>query len=209
MIRILKCAGHSGNISRPICETIVNNCQVCKKTSLPASARKVSLSHIFQAFNEEIQCDFVFVNIRSCKYCVLHVVDFGSGYSGTSIASHRSTELMASLLETIWIHRRGSLRSFSADTEFKRGTMEKVLSGLNIKLNISPDRRHSQTGIVEGKNRTISQLWKDFNLISHKSLARHCYREPRFCPIFSSTSCIQVPLNWLEATSHRYWNRFN
>lgn len=45
-------------------KAVCDACKVCAKNGLPKSSRKVSLSHVNEAFNQEIQIDFLFFCIE-------------------------------------------------------------------------------------------------------------------------------------------------
>lgn len=120
MADMLARTGCSKETAFNISKEIVANCIACQKSGPPQPSKKLSLFHICEAHNQEIQTDFMYVEIREAKYCVLHVVDTGTAFSKTAIASKRSAECMATLLESIWIHRHGAPVSLSADAEFAK-----------------------------------------------------------------------------------------
>lgn len=74
-----------------------------------------SLTHVCKELNQEIQADFIFLNIRKPKYCVLHILDAGTAYSETYIVSKRSGDIMAGAMEINWILKHGASLRFSAD----------------------------------------------------------------------------------------------
>lgn len=153
-----------------LCKRIVQACPVCVRTGIPLPSKKVSITHVCEAFNQEIQADFTFVNIRGTKYCVLHIVDAGTGFSEACIVQTRSGETMAQSIETLWILSHGAPASFSADSEFTRGHMRSLLTTHNIKLNERPVRRHNKTGIMERKHRTVKAILERLqNDVSEKS----------------------------------------
>lgn len=172
MIEMLTRTGCPREQAEVISRKIAESCLICSQTGLPLPTRKVSLTHVSEAFNSEIQADYMFVYIRKDKFCVLHVVDAGTGYSEAKIVEKRSIEIMVTTLETIWVHRHGAPQSFSADSEFTKHAMKLFLKCHNIKLNERPVRRHNKTGIIERKNRTIKtileRLEKDMSFSSHE-----------------------------------------
>ena len=70
-------------------EQVCNACEVCVKNGRPSPSKKVSLTHFSQAFNEELQIDFMFPMIRGKKYTVMHMTDTGTSYSETTICESR------------------------------------------------------------------------------------------------------------------------
>lgn len=101
MIDLLTSAGCPMNYAFSICNKTIESYAVCKRSGKPASSRKRSLTHIDEAINQEVQADFTFAEIRSIKYCVLHVVETETGYLETSIVKQRSGEIMTLMLETL------------------------------------------------------------------------------------------------------------
>lgn len=158
MVELITRTGVPRSTATRICRAVVDNFSVWKRFGLPEISRNISLTHIFKAFNNEIQADFMFASVRSTKYCVLHVVDTGTEYSETSIKNSRSAEAMASLLEIIWINLHGTPTSYSAESELTRGPMVQFLKGHGIKLNDRPIRRHDKTRTVEWKHWTIKTI---------------------------------------------------
>lgn len=143
MIKLLVRAGCKKRTAAIISSEMLESCIVCPKSGVPLASRKISLKHVCEEFDEEIQANYTFVIIQTTKYCVLHVVDTVTSFSETSIASQRTTEEMTALIETIWICRQGCSKSFSADSEFIRGPMKRFLDLHGITLNERPVRRHN------------------------------------------------------------------
>lgn len=132
MVNLLCRSGCQEGYTRKICKKVVLNCLVCQQSGLPAQSKKISLTHTCEAFNVEIQTDFMFADIRSSKHCIIHIVDTGTGYSETSIVVQRSAHVMASMIEILWIHIHGAPKFFSAHSEFTKSPMKKVLRGHSI-----------------------------------------------------------------------------
>ena len=124
----------------------------------PPSSRKASLSHTDEAFNQQLQADFVFCDVRGTKHCVLHAVDAGTWYSETAIVTNRTNDVMANHLERLWILRHGAPRSFASDVEFDKSPMHSFLLAHGTERKPRPVRRHNKTGVVERKNRTLKSV---------------------------------------------------
>lgn len=93
-------------------------CDICTRTGIAVERRKISLTHVNEAFNEEVQADFVTVYIRGEKYEVFNVVDTGTAYGERAIAPSRTAECMQNLFQCEWLYHHGAPRCFSADPEF-------------------------------------------------------------------------------------------
>lgn len=133
----------------------MHNCAVCQRSGTPAASKKILLLHVCEQFNCEIQADIIFVSIWSSKYCVVHIADRGTGLSETGTANQRSAEVMADLIESMWLHQHGSPAFFSADTEYTDGPMHRFLTTHNIKAKAQPVGRHIKTGIIDQNHLTI------------------------------------------------------
>lgn len=186
MVYMLQRGGYNTPRLRRLCTDIVEACPVCARSGLPAPCRKISLTHVCQEFNQEVQADFMFANIRGTKYCVLHIVDTGTRYSEATVVSNRSCAIMASEMETVWILRHGAPKRFSADSEFTKGPLKRFLATHNVDLAERPVRRHNKTGIVERKHRTIKlvleRLQYDHSTVSDSVLlARATFLSNVFC----------------------------
>ena len=139
-------------------EQVCNACDVCAKNGRPVSSKKVSLTHVNQAFNEELQIDFMFPTIRGSKQTVMHMTDTGTGFSETTISNSRTARSMQEAIETLWICQHGAPRAVSADDEFNCVALQQFLRAHNIEFKPRPTRRHNKTGIVERKNATIKAI---------------------------------------------------
>lgn len=158
MVEILSRGGHKNAKVKHLCREIIESCPVCARSGPPTPTKKISFTHVCEAFNQEIQADFMFADIRGTKYCILHVVDTGTSYSEATIVSRRSGEIMAHTLETVWLLNHGAPKKFSADSEFTKGRIKRFLHAHHIELSERPVRRHNKTGIVERKHRTVKAI---------------------------------------------------
>lgn len=151
MQRILSDGGRLTEVIENACDKVFQACDICTSTGAPKSRRKISLSHVNTAFNDEIQADFVTVNIRGERYEVLNIVDTGTRYGERVIASTHSGDVMMKLIETEWIYHHGAPEAFSADPEFCKRFFERFLSAHAIQLHPRPSRSSSKNGKVERK----------------------------------------------------------
>ena len=144
-------------------EQVCNACDVCAKNGRPVPTKKVSLTHVNQAFNVELQIDFMFPTIRGSKHTVIHITDAGTSYSETSICNSRTAHMMQEAIETIWIYRHGAPCAISADDEFNCVALQQFLRVHNIQFMPRPTRRYNKTGIVERKNATVKSILYKLN----------------------------------------------
>lgn len=119
-----------------------------QNTGRPASRIKLSLTHVNEAFNEEIQADFVTCHIRGETFEILNVVDMGTKYGERKMEPTRTADRMNELLETEWIFHHGATRMFSADSEFCKPIISTFLESHNIQLNSRPSRSSHKNEIV-------------------------------------------------------------
>lgn len=95
---------------------------------------KISLTHHYQAFNVKLQAEFMCINIRQTKHCVLHIVDTRSRWSVFSIVSTLSRNKMTNTVEIFWILQHGAPQRFSVDSKFLRRRLRRFLEFNNIHL---------------------------------------------------------------------------
>lgn len=161
LVKSFQRAGYKIPYIKKVCNQIVDSCMVCARSGLPSKCKKVSLSHVCQAFNIEIQADFMFVDIRKTKYCVLHTVDTGTQYSKCSVFSKGFCKMMAIKIKRSCLLRQGAHQKFSADSEFTKGPMKCFLTTHNTVLDRvfeRPVRLHNKAGIVGRKHRTVKLI---------------------------------------------------
>ena len=159
------------------CDTVHKACDICASTGRPKDKKKVSLTHVNEAFNAEIQADYVIVYIKEEKYEVLNIIDLGTRYGERAIATTRSAENMTNMLETEWLYHHGAPDKFSADPEFCKPFMERFLNAHSIELRPRPSRSSAKNGRIERNNGTfkliLSRLSKEHSISSpHTLVAR-------------------------------------
>lgn len=139
-------------------EQVCNACDVCAKNGRPAPTKKISITHVNQAFNVEIQIDFFFPVIRNSKRTIMNITDTGTSYSELVICNSRDAQSMIHVIETSWIYRHGAPDAISADDEFNCEALRQFLNVHNVQFKPRPTRRHNKTGIVERKNATLKTI---------------------------------------------------
>lgn len=138
-------------------------CKVCTKNGLPMPARKVSLTHVNEAFNEEIQMDFFFITIQGANLIILIITDTGTGFSELTIVESRHPDVFIREIERSWVCRHGAPNAVSADDEYNKKATHLYLRTHDIQFKPRPARRHNKTGIVERKIVTVKSILNKLN----------------------------------------------
>lgn len=161
MQTILKDAGILTNEMRDIITNVTRNCEICVKSGPPKVSRKISISHVNEAFNIEVQMDFMYCFIRGTRHVVLHFVDSGTAYSEAVIVANRNMDIIIESFEKEWINRHGTPEFVCGDDEFdgtKKRKLGDFLKSRGINLRPRPVRRHNKMGIVERKHATVKRI---------------------------------------------------
>lgn len=152
---------HAGIMTKELesaIDKVENACEVCVKNGRPRNSKKVSLNNVNEAFNQEIQMEFTFCDIRGMKQTLIVVIDTGTGYTESSIVIKKDIDTIINMLESLWICRHVAPENISADDEYHRRKLTTFLDAHDIKFEARPSRRHNKVGIVERKNGTLKQI---------------------------------------------------
>lgn len=125
----------AGILAKPLDDAIIKvdeAGEVCAKSGTPKPLRKVSLAHINENLNEEVQIDFMFQIIRDAKRTVFVMTDTGNGYKESVAMPNRSISMIIQALETPWFYQHGMPRKASADDEFNHNLFQRFLQAQNI-----------------------------------------------------------------------------
>lgn len=158
LIRLCKDAGWLNPELEKAIITVTENCASCAMTGPPSPSKKISISHVNEQFNSEIQADFTYFRIRGEIYPALHVVDVGTGFSEVRLVETRRADNLLSELDMAWIYAHGSPDVLSADDEFNRPTIRKELAARAIGFKPRPSRRHNKCGVIERKHGTVKRI---------------------------------------------------
>lgn len=60
MIEIFPHGGYASEGITKLCKDVVDSCQVCTRSGQPAFFKSISVTHVSQASNQELQADFMF-----------------------------------------------------------------------------------------------------------------------------------------------------
>lgn len=122
---------------------------VSARNRRPKPSKKVSLKHIKEEFNKEVQIDFTFHGIQNEKQIVLVMTETGTGYTERKIVSERYTKTIIESVEKMWFYRHGMPQKISADDEFNKTLFLKFLQAHNVEFMTRPVRIHNKLGIAE------------------------------------------------------------
>lgn len=114
--------------------------------------KKISLSHINEKFNQEVQADFTIAYMGSEKINVLNIIDLGTNYGKRVIAPDRQASKMMSFFEKHWIYHHGAPKSFSADPEFTTDFFQDLLKMHEVECRPRPIRSSSKNVKIERNN---------------------------------------------------------
>lgn len=117
------------------CETVYDACPIFSATGRPSIKKKVSTSHVKEAFNEKIQVDLIYVKINNERIEVLNIVYIETQYGERTITGSRTTEEIKKELELNWLYRHGASKELSSDYEFFQPIGNKYLKQHIITLN--------------------------------------------------------------------------
>lgn len=152
MLTILKDAGMISDDTSKFIAEVAQACEICARFGPPTVSLNLSISHINEAFNVEIQMYFMYFVIRDKRHVILHFVDSGTALSEAAIAPSQHLDVISRTFETELINRHGAPESVSIDDEFDGTRKRKLglfLESRNITRRPRPVRRHNKLGIVE------------------------------------------------------------
>ena len=107
-------------------------CEICARTGRPKPSKKISLSHVNEQFNREVQIAFCYVKIRGNQEVIYMITDTGTAYAEGCIARSRNLEHVIFLLEQMWFLRNDAPNALSADDEYHKQRLNKYLAGHNV-----------------------------------------------------------------------------
>lgn len=131
---------------------LASSCDLCLSSGFPALRRKISLTHVNEAFNSELQTDFTFPYYQDSKISILKINDTGTAYGERVIVSSTSAASMISSFEQFWLYRHGAPKFFGADQEFDCDEFRSFLRAHSIQLFPRVARSSHQSGRVEQNN---------------------------------------------------------
>lgn len=118
MFRLLSDARLTRHDTKFLCQKVFDACDICAQSGVPLPKKKISVTHVNEAFNQSVQTDFLVVYVGKVKQYVLNIVCMGTGYEERSAVANRSAQTMIAKLECEWLYHPGSLSYFSSDPEF-------------------------------------------------------------------------------------------
>ena len=129
-------------------EAVCDACEIYAKNGHPKASRKVSPTHVNEAFNEELQIYFFFENARQAQRAVMNRTGTGTAYSEVAVVENRNMATIIKAIENVWIYRHGAPKAVSADDEYNRRPLRTYLETHDVLFRPPPTRRHNKLGIV-------------------------------------------------------------
>lgn len=105
---ILRDAGRIDADASRTCNDVFQSCSICAAIVRPAKNRKISLTHVNYAFNQDIQADLTIGYIQGDKYEVLNLRDVGNRYGERTIASTLYADTVKEIFESTWMYQHGA-----------------------------------------------------------------------------------------------------
>lgn len=133
-------------------------CEVCARHGKPLPSKKISLTHVNEAFNEEVQIDFTYIEMNGTKYTLIVITGTGTSYSECEIVDAKNVNTIMEAIDRLWICKHGTPKHGSADDEFNRAALRRFSVNHGIEFHPRPTRRHNKVGFVERKNGTIKNI---------------------------------------------------
>ena len=183
-------------------DTVDASCNICIQHGRPLPSKKVSLTHVNEAFNEEIQIDFTYAVVyrRSAnnpntydreKHILLVMTDTGTRYTEATIVTDRSVSTIINAYEKHWLCKHGASKRLSADDEYHRRALTGYLETHGIIFRARPTRRHNKIGIVERKNGTLKDIIRRLAMIHSKTPMNNVVTRATFiCNLFSGSQTL-------------------
>lgn len=139
-------------------ENVNDACEVCVRIGRPASIRKISLTHVNAAFNQELQIDLTHCDIGGIRYTILNMTDRGTGWSEMRIVQNQNMNTMKHCVGQDWICAHGAPNAVLGDDAYDKADFRDFLKQHHITYKPRPSRRSNKLGSVEQKNGTIKAI---------------------------------------------------
>lgn len=119
-------------------DTVDAGCNLGVPHGRPLPSKKLSLTHVNEAFSEDIQMDFTYVVVHRSYYAeytghdqerhvLLVVTDTGTRYNEASFVQSRSLPAIIGAHERHWLCRHGSSKHLYGDDEYNRRALTAYL----------------------------------------------------------------------------------
>lgn len=95
-----------------------NTCDVCRSSDQPRTIKKVSSTHVNDAFDQKPQIDLTAMYLIGDKFEVLNMIDTGARYGERVIAPSKNVQNITDSIETSCIYHLEAPKRFSSDPVF-------------------------------------------------------------------------------------------
>lgn len=103
-------------------EKLTNACEICSGTGWPATSKIISLTHVNEAFNMELQMEYAPKTVRDMKSIIFLMKDKDTDFSERAMTSSRDNGTIYIKVEKVWIPRHDAPAANSADREYTKQT---------------------------------------------------------------------------------------
>lgn len=131
---------------------LTSSCDLCLSSGFPAPRRKISLTHVNEAFNSELQAEFTFPYYQGSKMIILNIIATGTAYGERILVPNTSAQSIIAAFEQFWLYRHGAPKYFGADQEFNSAAFDTFLRTHSIQFFPRPARSSHKSGRVERNN---------------------------------------------------------
>lgn len=134
--------------------SVLEECEHCRKTALPKSSRKVSISTMSRGFNKVICVDHMYLG----DHCVMHIMDTASRYSVGSVVQSTNMDEAIDVFEGTWLSQFWEPEEVAFDPGFNNDQFKSFLEKYGVLVRPLPPRRHSKN-VIESKHRIIRDIY--------------------------------------------------
>lgn len=144
-------------------DEVFTACEVCAGNGRPASSKKVSLTHVNAACNEDLQTVLFHITFRDQKHTVINITEISTRFTELCITSDGKMDTTLRTIETSWICQHGAPHAISADDEYNRAPLRNYFESYSNQFKSRPARRHHKIAVVERENGTLKVILQKLN----------------------------------------------
>lgn len=120
---------------------VSEKCDICTKSGFPKPSKKMSITHVNEAFNQECQIDYELFTVKGQNLTGLTLTDTGTAYTETCIVERRDMSTAGKVIQNDWIYRHGNPKAITGGDEFNNKPFEIFLKQWDIQFKPRPPRR--------------------------------------------------------------------
>lgn len=119
-------------------DKVYHECGICARSERSTPVQKVSLTHVNEAFNMEVQLDSPYEMDRGAIRTIITIMDIVTRFTEGMLTLRRGMQTIIDCLDSCWIFRHGSPASLSADDEYNRRPLRSTLQTYENMLETRP-----------------------------------------------------------------------